>query len=419
MEKTIENMPMEPVPFPPTAQRLPTASLSSAGKGEPSTAPKPPAGKRRSWWRVAGIAFVVTVGLLACIRPLLPSAVRWYVNRTLSRNLQYDGRIGDVTLNLWRGAYSISDIRLIKKSGNVPTPLFTAERLELAVQWDGILHRKMVGRVVMEHPELNFVDASDDSESQTGEGGPWLETLADLFPFKLNSVEIHNGAIHFRSYKKQKPVDVYLSGMEASVDDLTNIRDRSTPMLTTVQASGLAMDQARFEFRMKMNPFTYRPTFKMATRLIGLDVTKTNDLARTYGQFEFKRGWFDLVVEVDASEGQMRGYVKPLFRNLKVFDLVDDVKNDDNPLQFFWQALLGVTTDLLKNHSRDQFGTSIPFTGDLSGPDTDILSTIGNVLRNGFVRAYLPRLENGTEGFDGMQFGPASMTDPISVGDQQ
>jgi hypothetical protein len=97
---------------------------------------------------------------------------------------------------------------------------------------------------------------------------------------------------------------------------------------------------------------------------------------------------------------------------------VDDLKNDDNPLQYFWQALLGVATALLKNQSRDQFGTLIPFTGDLSQPDTDILSSIGNILRNAFVRAYLPRLQNGTNGLEGMQFGPASITDPTSVGDK-
>jgi hypothetical protein len=55
------------------------------------------------------------------------------------------------------------------------------------------------------------VDASADSESQTGSRGPWLQTLEALFPFRLNSVQIHDGSIHFRSYKKRKPVDVYLS----------------------------------------------------------------------------------------------------------------------------------------------------------------------------------------------------------------
>jgi len=351
-------------------------------------------------------------------RPL-SGVVRWYVNRVLSHNLEYAGRIGNVDLHLWRGAYSISDLRLFKRTGNVPVPLFSAKRLELAVQWSAIVHGKIVGQVVIDQPEVNFVASSNDSESQTGGGTPWLQTLQDLFPFTINSAQIHNGSIHFRSYLSQTPVNVYLSNLEASVDNLTNVKNETAPLLTTVNATALAMDQAKFDFHLKMDPFSYRPTFDMAVRLIGLDVTKTNDLVHTYGQFEFKGGWFDLVIEADAKEGGIAGYVKPLFRNLQVFDLVDDIKHDDNPLQFFWQALLGVTTGILKNQSRDQFGTSIPFTGDLSAPNTDILSAIGNVLRNAFIRAYLPRLNSGSPALDGMQFQSASITDPASIGDQQ
>src|SRR6185295_13707513 len=111
------------------------------------------------------------------------------------------------------------------------------------------------------------------------------------------------------------------------------------------------------------------------------------------------------------------GYVKPLFRNLKIFSLKEDI-SEDNILQFFWQALMGGLTTVLKNFPRDQFGTLIPFTADASGStSTDTLATIGNILRNAFVRAYLPRLESGEESVGNLQFGPPELSDPISVGE--
>jgi len=111
----------------------------------------------------------------------------------------------------------------------------------------------------------------------------------------------------------------------------------------------------------------------------------------------------------------MTGYVKPLFRNLKVFSLTQDVK-EDNPLQFFWQALVGGVTTIFKNQPHDQFGTLIPFTGEASaGRSTDILATIGNLLRNAFVRAYLPRLENGQENVEGLQFQAPDFTQTITT----
>jgi hypothetical protein len=310
-------------------------------------------------------------------------------------------------------------VRISKTVGNIPVPFFAARRVDFAMEWNALLHRKLVGRVLMEQPELNFVDAPSGEEDQTGAEGPWLQMIRDLFPFKINRTVIKDGSIHFRAYHAKKPVDVYLSQVEATIDNLGNIRDETNPLVSTVQATGLVMDQAKFEYKMTLDPFSYRPTFHMATRVLGLDVTRINDLALTYGKFDFERGWFDLVLETDAKEGQLTGYVKPLFRNLKVFSLTEDVI-EDNPLKFFWQALVGAATSLFKNQPRDQFGTLIPFNGDVSGATTaDILATVGNILRNAFVRAYLPRVESGQESVAGLKFGPPEFTDPISVGDTQ
>jgi len=124
--------------------------------------------------------------------------------------------------------------------------------------------------------------------------------IRDLFPFKINSAIVQDGSIHFRAFQGATPVDVYVSQVEGSIDNLSNIRDETNPLVSTVQAKGLVMNQAKFEYQMSFDPFSYRPTFHLAVRVLGLDVTKINDLARTYGKFDFKRGWFDLILETDA-----------------------------------------------------------------------------------------------------------------------
>jgi len=373
--------------------------------------------KRSRGWRTFGVILLVLIIAVGVARAMLPSVVRDYVNRTLDRNPLYEGKIGEVEVHLRRGAYAIRDVRISKTTGNVPVPLFAAKRVDFAIQWNALLHRKVVGRVVMESPEINFVDASTEGEDQTGTGAPWLKMIEDLFPFRINSAVIKNGSIHFRAFQMKTPVDVYLTHVEGVIDNLTNIRDETKPLVSTVQATGVAMDHAKLEFKMVLDPFSYRPTFRMAMRLMGLDVTKINDLARAYGKFDFERGWFDLVIEADAKEGLLNGYVKPLFRDLKIFSLSEDIK-DENVLEVFWQALVGGLTTILKNQPRDQFGTLIPFSGNLSrATNADILATIGNILRNAFVRAYLPRLEGGGESVEGLEFSPPELSDPISVGD--
>ena len=383
----------------------------------PEQGPLPMSWRQHPKWRRFAWIVLILVILLGVGRAVLPWAVRDYVNRTLDRNQLYAGKIGPVRIHLWRGAYSIDEVRISKVTANVPVPFFAAKRVDFSVQWNALLHGRMVGKVEMDAPQINFVDAPSEDEKQTGDNAPWLQMLTDLFPFKINSTIIRNGSVHFRTYQSDKPVDVYLSQIAATIDNLGNIRDELKPLVATVQAKGLAMNQAKFDFNMALDPFSYRPTFHLALRLLGLDVTKVNDLALAYGKFDFKRGWFDLVVEADAKEGQISGYVKPLFRDLKLFSLSQDIERG-NVLKVFWQALLGAVTTVLKNQPRDQFGTLIPFTADASGSTSpNILATIGNLLRNAFIRAYLPRLQPGTQSVEGLKFEAPDISAPISTGD--
>jgi hypothetical protein len=367
-------------------------------------------------WRRAFVILLVLAALLAAARIALQPALLWYVNRTINQSPLYDGAIGDIDISLWRGAYAITDVRINKVTGNVPVPLFAAERVDLAVQWDALLEGKVVGRIEMLRPELNFVDAEDESEDQTGVGGgPWLQIIQDLFPFQINAAVIRDGSVHFRAIDTDPPVNVYLSEVEATIENLSNVHDEVTPLIATVEATALAMDQARLEFEMRLDPSSYRPTFQVAMRLIGLDVTKINDLAAAYGGVDFEHGWFDLVVELDAKEGYVEGYVKPLFRNLKVFSLTRDARQGDG-LRLFWEALVGGVSELLENQPRDQFATVIPLRGDLTGPDTNVLDVLFAVLRNAFVRAYLPRIQGEADSVDWLEFGPATAADPIPTG---
>lgn len=371
-----------------------------------------PRAKRHPFGRRSWLAWAVALLLvLGSARAILPWAVRHYVNRTLDKSVLYTGRIGDLSIHLWRGAYAIHDVRILKAAGaSVPVPLFACRRVDFAVQWNALLEGKLVGRMLMDQPTLSFVDAGTDEGTQTGAGGPWLEMIQDLFPFRINQAVVRGGAIHFRAIGGETPVDVYLSRVNGVLDNLTNIRDETAPLVSTVQATALAMDQAEFEYKMTLDPFSYRPTFQMAVRLLGLDVTKLNDLARVYGKLDFEKGWFDLVIEAEAREGTLTGYVKPLFRELEVFSVED--LGEKNVLELFWEALVGAATSIFKNHPRDQFGTLIPFEGDVSSSTTaDLLATLGNVLRNAFVRAYLPRLEGGNQEVGGLRFSPPDLQD--------
>jgi hypothetical protein len=326
-------------------------------------------------------------------RLALPSYLQGRVNRILDESSEYGGRVGTVEVHLWRGAYSILDVAVVKRTHSVPVPFFEARRADLSLDWGALLHGVARGRIVMEHPRLNFVHGSSKEETQTGVDQPWLQVINDLFPFRIDKAEVHDGEIHFRAFHTKPQVDIYLSEVEATMANLTNVEDRLDPLMASARARGVAMDTGRFEFDMTLDPSSARPTFNLATRLLDVDATRLNALTRAYGGFDFEAGRFDFVLEVSTKDGFVEGYAKPLFRNLQVLSLRDIQTKD--PLSVFWEALVGLAGEVFKNQRRDQFGTRITIQGDLDNPSTNILEVVGNVLHNAFVRAFLPRIEGG------------------------
>jgi hypothetical protein len=365
--------------------------------------------RRRITRRSIGLALLILLGITLIARAFAPQVVTWYVNRTINRSIQYTGSIDDIDLSLWRGAYQIKHVRLLKKTGNTPAPLFECQEIDLAVDWSALLGGRVVGVVRVQQPQVNFVDGPSDSGDQTGAGGPWLGIIQDLFPFEINRAELVNGSVHFRAPDAQPPVDVYIHSLNATVSNLRNIQDEIDPLLAKISATGQVMGHAPFELDVQFDPFSYYPTFALAMRVVGLRVRELNDLAKAYGGVDFEAGYFDMVLAADCTEGRLEGYVKPLFRNLKVLDIPKDM-TEDNVLEFFWEAIVGVTTNVLQNQPRDQFGTRIPFTGTLQSPEPDLVVSIGNVLRNAFIRAYLPRLDHAVISGNQIQFEPGVLS---------
>ena len=375
--------------------------------------------RKRRWRRVrrvfgVGLLLLIIAGVVG--RLYLNTWVVWYVNRVIDQNKLYEGHVKTIDIDLYKGQYSIYGIKLLKRTGNVAAPFFECDRLDLKVDWQALLKRHIKATAYVEKPQINVTQESNDADSQTGAGtgaGPWLGILRDLSPFDINSAEVHDGSLHFLAPDRVPIVDVYLDQLDVHVKNLSNVSDRLTPLNATVDLTGRAMQSGKLELHVKFDPLSYQPTFELALRLLRLDVTETNAFTEAYGAFNFESGTFDLVVELQSTEGQLVGYIKPLFRRLSIVGPRDF--RGGNILNGFWQALLGVAELPLSNLSRAQFGTQIPVTGTFDAPKPELLPTVFNVLRNAFVRAYLPRLEGNAVDSQDIHFGPGTVLDEGNV----
>jgi uncharacterized protein involved in outer membrane biogenesis len=148
---------------------------------------------------------LVIVAVLVAIRAAMPWAVEKYVNDRLDAMEGYDGHIGDVDIHLWRGAYTIDDVKIVKTEGKVSVPFFEAEQVDLSVKWSALFDGALVGEIELQHPKINFVKGKSKASSQTKPAKDWRETVKDLFPLKIDKLEIVNGEIHFKEPGPSRP----------------------------------------------------------------------------------------------------------------------------------------------------------------------------------------------------------------------
>ncbi len=328
---------------------------------------------------------------LICLRCLLPFALKTYVNRQLNQSRDYGGKIGDITVHLWRGAYQIHDIDIVKRSGSIPVPFFSVHQMDLSLQWNELFHGSVVSRIAMREPRLNFVSGSSPEQTQNGMENDWSRMLESLVPFKINNLEVTNGQVHFQNPDSKPPVDIYITDLSGTATNFTNSRRLTQKLPAGVSVRGKTLGAGQLDLQIQVNPLAEPPAFELNSSLTNVNLTALNDFLRAYGKFDVERGQFALFTSFAAKDGNYDGYCKVFFRDLNVFEWEKERKK--NVLEIFWQAIVGTLATVLKNQPKDQLATKIPITGSFGKTDVHLWPTIATLLRNAFIRALVPKLD--------------------------
>jgi hypothetical protein len=130
------------------------------------------------------------------------------------------------------------------------------------------------------------------------------------------------------------------------------------------------------------------PAFNLKVALQNTDLTSMNDLLRAYGRFDVAAGQLSVFSEVAVKDGNMDGYLKPMFANLKVYDYQKD--KGTGGLHQAKELAIGGASHLFKNRSTEEVAADIDLRGKLTSPDVSTWQALAQVLRNAFIEAIIP-----------------------------
>jgi hypothetical protein len=142
---------------------------------------------------------------------------------------------------------------------------------------------------------------------------------------------------------------------------------------------------------MKLNALAEKATFDMNAEVKNTNLVLLNDFLKAYADVDVNKGNFGLYTEFAALNGKYKGYVKPVIKDLDVLGPED---RRDNFFRKVWEGLVGTTGKLLENRKKDQVATRVAIEGDFGGAKTDITEMIWELLRNAFIQALMPSIDN-------------------------
>ncbi len=172
---------------------------------------------------------------------------------------------------------------------------------------------------------------------------------------------------------------------------LKNFSNQFTEGPATLELKGKFMGTGNTLITGAFRPETKNPDFDLNIAIENTEMTAMSDLFRSYGNFDIEGGFFSFYSEMTIKGDTVKGYVKPIFRDMKVSD-----RRTDTQKGLFHKLYIGVVNDLskiLENRPRKEVATKADISGPIGSPKTSTWQIITHLIQNAFIKSILPGFE--------------------------
>jgi len=205
---------------------------------------------------------------------------------------------------------------------------------------------------------------------------------------KARRISVTGATVGFVNQEANPHYRVFMADTDVVVENFTNQRTEGT---ATGRLTGRFLGSGQTLVTATFRPETNGPDFDVNARIENTDMRKMNDLLRAHAKFDVATGVFSVYSEVKVKNARVDGYVKPLFKDLDVYD--KDQDEDKKLGQKIKEKAIDIAGKVLKNRSTKEVATVAPFSGPLENPKASTWETLVGVLRNAFIKAILPGFE--------------------------
>lgn len=202
---------------------------------------------------------------------------------------------------------------------------------------------------------------------------------------RIGRLRVVEGTFGFVNRAARPGYRVFLSATDLTLENLSNhVAEGTARLRLKGRFMGSGATVVTGTFRAERDG----PDFDLAVAVVDTEMRAMNDLLRAHGKLDVVAGVFSVYSELAVKNRAVRGYVKPLFRGLDVYDPAQEER--EGLLQKLYEGALGLFFRLLENRPREEVATVTRLSGPLENPRASTWEVIANLVRNAFFDAILP-----------------------------
>lgn len=209
---------------------------------------------------------------------------------------------------------------------------------------------------------------------------------------KVDSLTVEHSTFGYVDDTKPPGYRVFISNADLTVKNFTNQDDQGS---AGILLNGLFMGRGTANVEARFQPVGKEPDFDLDLKVENTPLQALNNLFRAYGNFDVEAGTFALYTQLAAHNGQMSGYIKPLFTDMKVLDLRRD--EEKSAFRKMYEGLVGGVAGLFEN-PHGTVATKAEVSGSVKNPQVSTWNMLLHLVQNAFFKSILPGFERQVGG---------------------
>jgi hypothetical protein len=226
-----------------------------------------------------------------------------------------------------------------------------------------------------------------EAAGKTAEAAAEVSNKPDVL-LRAKRISINGATVGFVNEEASPRYRVSMADTTLVIENFSNHRTEGT---ATARLEGRFMGSGATLVTATFRPETNGPDFDLNARIENTDLKAMNDLLRAHAKLDVVSGVFSVFSEVKVKNDRIEGYVKPLFRDLDVYDPAQD--EDKSLGRKLKEKAADLVGKVLRNRPREEVATVVPFEGQVQNPRTGTWETLVGLVQNAFFRAILPGFE--------------------------